>query len=377
MISVKCPTCGLVDWNTGDCKRCGTSLVGLGTDEGHGYFSTVSEWAAEARSVRAARRVMAVCAVVVLGLSALGALYLAHQPAKPQWFWSFYRDAPTAAEIFAHNLEVSGGAERVKALRSYRAEGKLSFVGGEAGRMARAVGGNVTLVMHVKAPNKSETEFELGAPNSSNLPFAAERPSLSSYLQPAAPQVRVSVRRGFDGTRGWEYVERNILTAGSTVPIKQSSSRELDGDELERMRRYTQTGLVQLGDEYKSLRLAARLPVTWSTRGTTTPAGQVLVDEELRGHEVYVVSGVNREGKEEKLYFDTLTGLLLRANFGDEETAGESVNMDCVFGNYKEVGGLKLPHTFHFKHGEESVTLTIDKYLPNEPIPDSTFEMPE
>ena len=93
MISVKCPACGLVDWNVGDCKRCGTPLAGLGAEgeDGEGYSRGVSEWAANARAVRRARVAMAVCAVVVLALTALGVLYVAHKPTKRQWFWSFYR----------------------------------------------------------------------------------------------------------------------------------------------------------------------------------------------------------------------------------------------------------------------------------------------
>ncbi len=380
MISVKCPACGLVDWNTGDCKRCGTSLVGLDADgsDGHGYFSRPFDHAGHARSVRGARMVMAVCAVVVLGLSALGALYLAHKPARPQWFWSFYRSEPTAAEIFAHNLEVSGGTTRIKSLRSFRAEGRLIYAGGEMSRLARVAGGSVTLVMHAKEPDKIETEIEIGAPNNSNLPFAAERPSLSSYLQPAAPKITLSLRRGFDGTRGWEYAESLILTPGSTVPIKKYTSRELEGDELEQMKRHSPMANLFRGEgEHRGGKLDGRVPVTWSSRGTLTPAGHAVVDDELRGHEAYVVSTMNKAGKEEKFYFDTLTGMLLRANYGEEEIEGKAIKMDCIFGDYKEVGGLKLPHSFYFKNGEESMTLTIEKYLPNDPIPDSTFEMPE
>jgi hypothetical protein len=75
---------------------------------------------------------------------------------------------------------------------------------------------------------------------------------------------------------------------GSTVPLKQHSSRELDGDELERMRRYSQSGLVQLDDEDTSLRLAGRVPVTWGTKGLLTPRGNVLVDEARERLGVYV-----------------------------------------------------------------------------------------
>ncbi|HEX8189760.1 MAG TPA: hypothetical protein VF586_15500, partial [Pyrinomonadaceae bacterium] len=249
MISVKCPTCGLVDWNVGNCKRCETPLAGLGAGaDGEGYAPGVSEWAAEARGVRTARRVMAACAAVVLGLTALGALHLAHKPSKRQWFWSFYRDEPTVAEIFAHNLEASGGAKRIARLRSFRAEGRLTFEGGEAARAAAAAGGEVTFVMHVKAPGRVETEVEMGPRDRPAAPSEVPQPSPPSpSSEPPAPKVAVSLRRGFDGSKGWEYVERTILTGGSTVPVRQHSSRELGGEELGRMRRYAQTaGLARL-----------------------------------------------------------------------------------------------------------------------------------
>jgi hypothetical protein len=353
MISVKCPACGLVDWNVGDCTRCGTPLAGQEPPGGSEY--STEEQAEQARSLRVARVVVAVCACVVLGLSGLGVLYLAHKPAKPQWFWSFQRHEPTVAEIFAHNMEVTGGARRIAELRSFRAEGRFAFHSGEAARAAAAAGGEVTFVMHVKQPDKTGLEVEMGP-----------------------PKAAVSIRRGFDGSRGWEYLERTTLTPDSTVPIRQHSSRELDGDELGRLKHSSRTtSLVRLADEYTSLKLTGREAVTWSTRGALTPSGRVLLDNELRGHEAYLVSGVNREGRNETFYFDTETGLLLRVDFEAEDEEGEVVRVECHFGDYKEVGGLKFPHRLYFKRGEEAATLTFEKYFPNEPIPDSTFEMPE
>jgi hypothetical protein len=382
MISVKCPACGLVDWNVGDCKRCGTSLVGLGAEGGGpGYVPGVSEWAAQARAVRNARRVMTACAVVVLGLAAVGVLYLANRPAKRQWFWSFYRQEPTVAEIFAHNLEVSGGAERLSKLRSFRAEGRLAFEGGEAAQVAAAAGGHVTFVVHAKAPDKVETEIEIGRPATEPSPSDAARQAISDDMgsqEGGHPQLSVSLRRGFDGKQGWEYVERTILTPGSTVPIKQYASRELDGDELGKLKRYSQTtGLVRLADEYTSLKLTGREAVTWATGGGMEFEGLQLPDMALRGHEAYVVSGVNRDGENETLYFDTLTGHLLRMDFEAEDAEGETVSVECHFGDYKRVGGLKLPHRLHFKRKGETMTMTFEKYFPNDPIPDSTFESPE
>jgi len=56
--------------------------------------------------------------------------------------------------------------------------------------------------------------------------------------------------------------------------------------------------------------------VRWGTQNASLSDEKV--DDELRGHEAYVVHGVNREGRDETLYFDTETGLLLRVDFERE-----------------------------------------------------------
>lgn len=361
MISVKCPACGLVDWNVGNCKRCETPLAGLSADDdGQGYSPGVSEWAAQARTVRTARLVMAVCAVVVLGLTALCALYLVHKPTKQQWFWSFYRHEPTVAEIFAHNLKVCGGAERLADLRSFKATGRMVFSGEAAEKLATRTPGEVSFVMQVKAPNLVTSEIEFGAAEADDL------------ADPSVP-VGLVLRRGFDGERGWEYAESTFLPFGATAPVKRHSTRELGGAELEQMKHYAKTtGFFRRAEEYDSLKLTGREAVTWEVIEAQKPGGRA-----VRGREAYVVTGVNAQGRNETFYFDTLTGLLLRVDFEAEDAEGEAVNVACYLGDYREVGGLKLPHRLDFKHGEEAATLNFEQYFPNDPVPDSMFEMPD
>jgi hypothetical protein len=370
MISVKCPSCGLVDWNVGDCKRCGAPLVGQSAEAGEfGYyrqpppedFAYGDPFAPPPRASRAGRAVLAVAAVAVLALVAVGVLYLANKPTKKQWFWSFYRSEPTVAEIFAHNLEVSGGAERFSKLSSFRAEGRMVLSGAETAGTAASSGERVTFVMHAKEPDKVEAEVRVGPPERSS--FEAGRRAYMNFGQPAQPQVNVTVRHGFDGRKGWEHIERTVLTPGSTIPVKQYTSRELEGEELEKVKHYSPTtNLVRLAGEYRSLKLTGREPFDTGAAG---------------GDEAYVVSGVNREGGDETFYFDTLTGLLLRVDFETEGAEGERVRVECVLRDYKEVGGLRLPHSLLFRQGGELTTMIFDRYFPNDPIPDSTFEMPD
>lgn len=360
MISVKCPACGLVDWNVGDCTRCGTPLAGQEAPGGSHYVS--EEQAEQARSLRVARLMVAACAVVVLGLSALGVLYLAHKPAKQQWFWSFYRHEPTVAEIFAHNTKVTGGAERLAKLKSFRAEGRIFFAGGEAAQLAARAPKGAGFTMYAKRPGKVASEVEFGA-----VSFEESRAG-------GADELRLLLRRGFDGERGWEHSERTLLTSGSAAPVKRHATRELEGEQLEEMKHSAQTtGLFRLADEYgSSLTLKGREAVTWDESGAQKPAAR-----RGRVQDAYVVSGVNARGRSVTFYFDTLTGLLLRVDFEADDSEGETVEVSCYMGDYSEVGGLRLPHRLSYRRGDETATIKFEKFYPNDDIADSLFEMPE
>lgn len=359
MISVKCPACGLVDWNVGDCTRCGTPLAGA---EGPGgSLSATEEQAEQARSLRVARVVVAACASVMLGLSALGVLYLAHKPAKRQWFWSFYRHEPTAAEILAHNTKATGGAARLAELKSFRAEGRMHFAGGAAAQLAARAPQGASFTMYVKRPGKVASEVEFGAA------------SYEESRAGGADELRLLLRRGFDGERGWEYTERTVLTSGSAAPVRRRQTRELEGEQLEQMRHSAQTtGLFRLADEYgSSLRLTGREEVTWDESGAPKPAGR-----RSRAQDAYVVSGVNARDEGVAFYFDTLTGLLLRVDFEADDSEGEAVRVGCYMGDYREVGGLMLPHRLSCKRGDETATIRFEKFYPDDDIADSLFEMP-
>lgn len=357
MISVKCPACGLVDWNVVDCKRCGIPLAGQAAADSLHYAA--EELVERARAQRTARAVVAACALVALALSALGVLYLSNKPAKRQWFWSFYRHDPTVAEIIAHNLKVSGGAERLARLESFRATGRVHFAGGEAAELAARAPDGAGFTMYAKRPDKVASEIE----------FAPSDPADAG--EPSASEVRLLLRRGFDGERGWESSERSVLEGGSAVPVREQKTRALEGERLEQMRHSAKAaGLFGLAGEYgPGLKLDGRAEVDWEVTGRPGARPR-------RGHEAYVVSGADARGKGVTFYFDTLTGLLLRADFEAEDGEGETFKVECYLGDYREVGGLKLPHRLHYKRGEEALTLSLDKYFPNDELPDTLFEPP-
>jgi hypothetical protein len=271
-------------------------------------------------------------------------------PQKP-WFSSWFRSKPTAEEVFAHNLEVSGGAEAVARIKSHRSTGTLTFSKGQMPGAYYGGGGQLPppaqFVTHAKAPDKILTELEIGSG--------------------AAPsEQRRSVRRGFDGQRGWEYVERYVFESGAPQLVKQAELREFEGAELEQVKRYAGAGgLVQLAEQYGSL-------VMFDNQKVSQPSYYGVKEFD---RECYVVRGLNRENKLDTFYFDIDTGLLMRFDFEAKGPDGPTT-IEAYPGDYKEVEKVMLPFSLAFRADGIWMTVTFDEFKLNPTILDSAFEPP-
>ena len=266
------------------------------------------------------------------------------QPQKP-WFWSLFRSKPTVEEIFAHNTEVSGGARAFQSATSQRATGEISVVShtkfGYYG--SSSVMGKV--VMQAKAPNKVETELEITV---------------------SGIDAKQIVRRGFNGTRGWEYSERYVREPSSRTPVMKRELREITGPDLEQLKHLAPaTGMTRLKDNYSSLLLIGQEKI-----------GQDIDSRLTFGErEAYVVRGLNKENKFETFYFDIETGLLSRLDF-EADRDGEVSTIECYLKDYRDVGDLKIPSTITYKIKDALVTIVFKEFDLKAFIDDSVFEMP-
>lgn len=271
-------------------------------------------------------------------------------PQKP-WFSGWFRSKPTAEEVFEHNLEVSGGAEAVAAVKSHRSTGTLTFSPVQYDyayyRGARALPPPARVVTYAKAPDKILTELEMGRP--------------SEFAEDAHV-----IRRGFDGRRGWEYVERYEREPGVSQPVKRAELREMEDAELEQARHYAGAGgVVRLAGQYGSLLMLENQKVS-------QPRYRGLKQFD---RECYVVRGLNRQNKLETFYFDIDTGLLLRFDFDTQGPDGPAT-IEAYPEDYREVGRLLLPFRLTFKADDVWVNVVFDHFKLNDTILDSAFEMP-
>ena len=151
------------------------------------------------------------------------------------------------------------------------------------------------------------------------------------------------VQQGYDGTSGW-------------ARDPQTGIRDLSGGELESIKR---------GAEFNQpLKLKALFPKL-----------EVKEKSKVGDREVYVLEATPAQGSPEKLYFDTQTHLLVRADIEAEGPQGKTP-FEIGFEDYKEVDGIKLAHTVSRSSPAMSFVIKLEEIRHNIPIEDTKFQKP-
>jgi hypothetical protein len=151
-------------------------------------------------------------------------------------------------------------------------------------------------------------------------------------------------RTGFNGSVGW------VQELGGL------SMRRVEGAELAAMKRDA--------DFYREVRLKELF-------SKLTFAGKLSVD----GHDTNVIEATAPEGGFEKWYFDTQTGLLIRAEA--ERAAQKGFNSSQTsYEQYQKVDGINMPFTLRQVVGGGKFVIKLNQVTHNVPINDAVFNMP-
>ncbi|MBS1787514.1 MAG: hypothetical protein JST85_07330 [Acidobacteria bacterium] len=180
-----------------------------------------------------------------------------------------------------------------------------------------AMGMSGTVEAYTQAPNKSSMTTDIGG-------FG-------------------KVQQVFDGKTAWEA---NPMTG----------LRELTGGELAAMKREADF-YAELNYKKNYSKLEAK--------------GK----EKVGDADSYVVIATPSEGKPDKLYFDTKTGLLIRRDT-ERETAQGEMATETYYDDYKEVDGVKVPHTLKITNPQFSFVVKMTEVKSNVKIEDSKFAKP-
>ena len=151
------------------------------------------------------------------------------------------------------------------------------------------------------------------------------------------------VLEGFNGTVAW-----------SQDP--QSGLREKTGAEL------AATKLD--ADFYKPLKLKQLYPKI-ALKGK----------EKVGDKDAYVLTATPAEGAAETWYFDATSGLLIRLDLERESPQGKMA-VQVFQEDYKEVDGIKIPHTVRQVTSAFSITIKLEEVKHNVPVDDAKFNKP-
>jgi zinc protease len=152
-----------------------------------------------------------------------------------------------------------------------------------------------------------------------------------------------TVKRGYDGTAGW-------------ADDPQGGLRDLTGDELADMRRSS------------AWNAALRMKALY-------PGLAVTGSDKVKGHDAWVLETTIDDLKY-KLYFDEVTGLLVRHDQETKTPDGTRSTVVIYFDDYKPVDGVPEPFTLSYTSPQLNWTMKLAEVKHNDPIDDAKFAKP-
>ena len=91
--------------------------------------------------------------------------------------------------------------------------------------------------------------------------------------------------------------------------------------------------------------------------------------------DAYVIEAKPTEGSVEKWYFDAQTGLLIRLDAERESPQGK-MPTETYLDDYKEVDGVKIPHTVRQTTPMFTINIKTEEVKHNVPVDDAKFNKP-
>ena len=167
--------------------------------------------------------------------------------------------------------------------------------------------------------------------------------SPNKYLSIISIPEYGDIRRCFDGQSGW-------------VSGPDTGIQPLAGQDLSSTRRDA--------DFFQSLDLKKLYP-QMSLKGK----------EDVGTWPAYVIEANSGEGTIRHMYFDVSSGLLIR-NVENTNTPQSHDTVESFLEDYRDVEGVKLPHTVRQVHGKIILIVRITETKWDQPIDDAKFAKP-
>ena len=233
--------------------------------------------------------------------------------------------AQTVDELLAKNFAAKGGLEKIRAVQTMRLAGSMPV-----GPKQQA-----DFVMEMKRPNQMRMDFTFG----SN-----------------------TVTQAFDGKIGWQLLPPPPAPDRSAVPATGRPQPQ-----------------VMPAEALKDLEAQADMDgplVDYQAKGHKV---EYVGREKVEGTDTYVLKVTLKTGDVRRIYLDAEQYLEIRSEGKSRGPDGREVEIETLIGDYREVGGLMLPHSHEsgLKGSPEKRKMTIQKIEINVPVDDARFKMPK
>jgi hypothetical protein len=115
--------------------------------------------------------------------------------------------------------------------------------------------------------------------------------------------------------------------------------------------------------------------VDWKAKGHTV---ELMGKEKVEGSDAYKLKLTLKNGDVRYMFLDADSFLELKTE-AKRTIRGSEMETESMSSDYKEVGGLVMPHTITngAKGSPQKQTITVDKVELNVPLDDARFKMPE
>jgi hypothetical protein len=225
--------------------------------------------------------------------------------------------AQTVDEVVAKYIQGRGGIEKIKAVKSMKATGKMIMGGGAM---------EAPFVQMMRRPSDSRTEFTI------------------------------------QGLTGIQVFDGKSGTAWSVMPFAGKKEPEAAPAEETKL-------MAEQADIDGPL-------VDWKEKGSQL---ELVGKEQVEGADAWKLKLTRKSGNVDYLYLDTETGLEVKSE-SKRTVRGLEVEGETLLSDYKEVDGLNFPFTIvtgmKGSPAEQRPKMVMDKIELNVPLADSLFTMP-
>jgi outer membrane lipoprotein-sorting protein len=180
------------------------------------------------------------------------------------------------------------------------------------------------------------------------LTVYAKRPNLNRQ-EISLPDGKVV--QAFDGTTAWVI---NPMMGGDTPQVVPGGAADL---------------MKNAADFDGAL-------INYKSKGTTI---ELVGKEKLADKDVYHLKLTMKSGQVQHYFLDTESGLEVKTSAEVDTGMGPTKQtLDTEMSNYKQVGGIMLPHTVRqFMNGNKMAEVSVTGVEFNAPVDDSIFTMPK